>query len=214
MRSYDDRDDEEFRPPRPWRFVWILLGVTAVVVLAGGGVVLGMSSVSDPESVEEEKAADQEPEAPIEESGCAGDLATDEAAGLCYLVPDGWVSSSMSVGVGPSSTIIAIDPTALATAHFGPVANLPVDLPADLPGAVDAITEYACELFRISDCAPDVVERDIDGHQAVTATAGDADGVVTVTVVEVASGYSYAISVADESHRGETETIHDSLRVI
>lgn len=213
MRSYDDRDDEEFRPPRPWRFLWILLGVTAVVVLAGGGVVLGMSSIGESESSAEPEAG--EASQPVtEDAGCSSDLTVDEAAGLCYLVPDGWVSSSMSVGVGPSSTIIAVDPTVLATAHFGPVANLPVDLPADLPGVVDAIADYACDLFKVGDCAPEVTERDIDGHQAVTATAGGVDGFVTVTVVEVASGYSYATSVADETHRGETDAIHDSLRVI
>lgn len=193
-------------PPRPWRLIWILLGVVGIVALAGGGVVLGMSAASSDEEAEE---SSQESTSPCDEGAVA-----DEAARLCYVVPDGWIGSSMGVGVGPTSTVASGDSDAVATAHFGPVSSLPIMAEADLSAMVETVTEYACELFDVSDCSPNVAVHDLDGHEAITATAGDERGYITVTVVEIGGGYSYVLSIADEAHRADTDAIHGSLRVI
>ena len=192
------------RPPRPWRLIWILLTVGGIVVVAGGGIVLGMSGpwLEADDTVSAEDTA-----------LCDDGAVADEAAGLCYVVPEGWTGSSMGVGIGPTSTVSSED--AKATTHFGPVSNLPVVFEADLSVMVETVTDYACDLFSVSDCSPDIDVRDIDGHEAIVGTAGSGEtGYVTVTVVTLDDGYSYALSVTDEPHRAETDAIHASLRVL
>ena len=207
MRSSRDRDDEEPRPPRTWRLVWILLGVVVVVVLGGGGVVLGMSAPPLPGGDTVDVTDESSPV-------CDDGAVADEAARLCYAVPDGWVASSIDVGVGPTSTLTAGDSGTSATAHFGPVAALPIPVEGDLPAMVEAVVQHACALFDTPDCDPNVGFGEVDGHESVSATAGAPEGFITVTVVEIDGGYSYALSVADEVHRADTDAIHASLTVI
>lgn len=215
-RRHDE--DEPWTPPRPTRLYWIAAAILAFLVVAGGGIALGASG-SLPSFGGGEGEDDES------DSGSGGSAAKpcpdqhiDEAAGLCYTVPEGWEATTSELGLGPSSSIA--DPAADGTAqvHFGPAADIPIDLPGDLTDAVDAVLRYAGELFGapVTDSAVD--SHDIDGHDAVTAATTGPDNApyVMVTLVDTGDGYGYAMSVIDPAglgQRADADAVHESITV-